>query len=185
MITLSEYNADLSLKLLWVKTNEIKTWAEAWRKCHRADWMLWLHEIGIIKIADQHLRKFACRCIIDTPIGDGRTIYNLVTDERLRDGVETALHFANGWETQEELTKAYNASFDVLLELKKANKKVDNIVFAAMATTCENALAAAKDALFFSKTESMIDYPEWETNAFHATLLRDIVGNPFPPEVAS
>ena len=56
--------------------------------------------------ASKVLRLFACWCIRNTKLADGRTVWDLLTDERSRKAVETAERFANGNATKAELAAA-------------------------------------------------------------------------------
>lgn len=84
--------------------------ATAWDNCQRADWMIWLHNKKIIQISDRDLRLFACDCVRHTPIGGGRTAWDLLTDERSRNAVEVAERYANGEATDDELIAAEKAA---------------------------------------------------------------------------
>jgi len=55
-------------------------------------------------------RLFACWCIRDTPLFDGGTVWNLLTDERSRNAVEIVERFVNGNATKEELAAARDAA---------------------------------------------------------------------------
>ena len=59
---------------------------------------------------EAHLRLFACHCVRKTPIGDGRTVWDLLTDERSRKAVEVSERFARGEATREELRDARTAA---------------------------------------------------------------------------
>ena len=59
-----------------------------------------------------HLRPFACFCVRNTPVGDGRTVWDLLTDESIRKAVEVAERYAKGEATREELTAADDAATD-------------------------------------------------------------------------
>lgn len=52
-------------------------------------------------------RVFACRCVRETPIGRGHTVWELLVDERLRHGVVVAEEHARGEATDEDLLVAY------------------------------------------------------------------------------
>jgi hypothetical protein len=94
------------------------TWAagyddlpSAWAACERGDWMLWLLATG--RLADDRtLRRLACRMVRETPVydadghPDGRTVWDLLTDERSRVAVETAERWCDGRATDEELRAA-------------------------------------------------------------------------------
>ena len=62
---------------------------------------------------DAVLRKLACRFIRETPLSDGRKVWDLLTDERSRKAVEVAEAYADGKATDGELQAAYAAADDV------------------------------------------------------------------------
>ena len=55
---------------------------------------------------DRTLRLFACKCVRDTPLSNGRKVWDLLTDSRSRNAVEVAERFANGQATEDELKAA-------------------------------------------------------------------------------
>jgi hypothetical protein len=88
----------------------------AWAACERGDWMLWLLATG--RLADDRtLRRLACRMVRETPLygadgqPDGRTVWDLLTDERSRVAVETAERWCDGRATDEELRAAWAAAW--------------------------------------------------------------------------
>jgi hypothetical protein len=99
------------------------TWAadyddlpSAWAACERGDWMLWLLTTGGLA-DDRTLRRLACRMVRETPLygadgqPDGRTVWDLLTDERSRVAVETAERWCDGRATDEELRAAWAAAW--------------------------------------------------------------------------
>jgi len=150
----------------WINANGITTLADAWYKCHRSDWMLWLHYKEIITIDDRTLRLFACRCVRETPIGDGRTVWDLLTDERSRNAVEVAERYANGEATHNELAAAMAAAMDAALA---------SATVAAWAVAWNGAWDAAWYAAMYAALASATD----AALVFQADLLREMVGNPF------
>ena len=90
--------------LTWMHTQA--SFREAWDTCQRSDWMLWaLRKIEFKD--DRKMRLFACQCIRRTPLVDGRTVWDLLTDGRSRNAIEVAEKFARGEATAEELAAAY------------------------------------------------------------------------------
>ena len=90
-------------------------WAEgksariAWETCQRADWMLWaLSRIGYDD--KKTLRLYACACVRHTPLANGRTVWDLLPDERGRTAVDIAERFAVGNASVEELGAAWAAA---------------------------------------------------------------------------
>jgi len=91
----------------WAKT--VPSLKDAWTACPRADWMFWaLREIGFAD--DRKYRLYACACVRGTPLADGRTLWDLLTDERSRTAVEVAERFAKGEATEAERQTARDAA---------------------------------------------------------------------------
>jgi hypothetical protein len=59
---------------------------------------------------DKQARLFACRCVRETPIGDGRKVWDLLTDDRSKKSVEVAEQFSIGNASDEELDAAWDAA---------------------------------------------------------------------------
>jgi hypothetical protein len=92
----------------WAK--DYKTPAAAWAACENPEWMLWvLNSCDLIN--DRNNRLFACGCVRNTPLADGRKVWDLLTDERSRTAVEVAERFADGNATEEELDAARTAAW--------------------------------------------------------------------------
>src|SRR5208337_2700047 len=76
-------------------TAQVADLREAWSKCQRSDWMFWaLRQIGIRD--ERKCRLYACGCARNTPLADGRTLWDLLTDQRSRTAIEVAERFAEG-----------------------------------------------------------------------------------------
>jgi len=128
---------------------EGKNWAgrvenleTVWNTCQRASWMLWaLDRIGFED--DRKLRLYACACVRKTPLADGRTTWDLLTDERSRKAIEVAELYAEGKATEEELVIAWYAADD-------AAHYSCNTAYAAKATADINAARAAYDATYYT-----------------------------------
>ena len=72
------------------------------------EWLLWTAtRPGVFP--DSVLRKLACRFVRETPLADGRKVWDLLTDERSRRVVEVAERYADGKATAQELAAAYAA----------------------------------------------------------------------------
>lgn len=93
----------------WLAKNNITDLADAWDRCPRADWMLWLDK-ALDLLSDRERRLIACRCVRETPLGDGRKVWDLLTDDRSRHVVEVAERYAVGKATDEQLAAAYAAA---------------------------------------------------------------------------
>jgi hypothetical protein len=124
----------------WLKT--VKTLREAWETCPRSNWMLYqLRGRGIV--GDNEYRTFACVCVRGTPIGDGRTVWDLLTDERSRKGVETMERYIKGEATKEELVAADAAAAD-------AATAAADYDYAAYAAYADSASASASASAAYS-----------------------------------
>lgn len=94
----------------WLKTVRPKSLHEAWNMCERSDWMLWaLCRIGFKD--DRKYRLYACACVRGTPLADGRTLWDLLTDQRSRHAVEVAERYAEGKASEEERCEARKAAY--------------------------------------------------------------------------
>ena len=91
--------------LAWLGDRDLAT---AWEECESPGWMLWLCYHG--GISDATMRMLACRFVRETPMGDGRMVWDLLTDERSRTAVEVAERYARGEATAEELRSAWAAA---------------------------------------------------------------------------
>lgn len=86
---------------------------EAWEECPDAYFMTWyLERIGYDDV--ETWTRIACRCIRETKLEDGRTAWDLLTDERGRNVVETAERYIEGKATLEELRAATSAAGDAV-----------------------------------------------------------------------
>jgi hypothetical protein len=89
---------------------DAKEWARdyptlqaAWDACRRPDWMGWaLNKLEYSD--DKKLRAFACWCVRNTPLVDGRKVWDLLTDGRSRRAVEVAEAFTRDEATAEGLS---------------------------------------------------------------------------------
>ena len=64
-------------------------------------------------LPDRAKRLFAVRCVRETPIGDGRTVADLLTDPRSLAALEVVEHHALGQATDGELAAARDAAWGV------------------------------------------------------------------------
>lgn len=112
------------------------------------DWLIWTAtRPGVF--SDSILRKLACRVIRETPLADGRKVWDLLTDERSRKAVEVAELYANGKATAQELEAARVAAYDAGVRAS-AYAARDAAAFAAAyaadAAAHDAVYAAARDA---------------------------------------
>jgi hypothetical protein len=162
--------------------DEVVEWAngyesleQAWNECKRSDWMLWLdREMDLF--TDKERRLMACQFVRKTPIGDGKTVWDLLTDERSRNAVIVAERFANGEATEEELATARDAAMDAARAAASA----------AWADVRDAASAAARDAASAAASAARADASQTARaaarTAYYWAAQSDIIrsyGNPF------
>lgn len=103
----------------WIADEKIVTPSEAWLKCRNPGWLLWaINAMGLRD--DRKHRLFTSWCARNTPLADGRTTWDLLTDQRSRAAVEVAERFAVGSATRDELAaagKAANAAWKAAASL--------------------------------------------------------------------
>jgi len=114
----------------------------------KRDWLIWTAtRPGVFP--DSSLRKLACRFVRETPLHDGRKVWDLLVDERSRKAVEVAESYADGKATYEELEAACAAAYAVRTAYAtdyfaaRAARAA-----AAYAGTCDAACAAAYVAAY-------------------------------------
>lgn len=91
----------------WAKGK--KNLREVWDTCERADWMIWaLRRIGFKD--DRKYRLYACAYVRGTPLANGRTLWDLLIDERSRKAIEVAERYAEGKASEEERQNAAAAA---------------------------------------------------------------------------
>ena len=101
----------------WASHHE--TMHSVWEHCPRSDWMLWILEQINCPLSNKTARLFACWCVRETPLADGRKVWNLLTDPRSRTAVEVADRYAAGQATLEELDAACDAACDAAWDAAK------------------------------------------------------------------
>jgi hypothetical protein len=93
---------------------------------------------------DAVLRKLACRFIRETPLSDGRKVWDLLPDKRSRNAVEVAEAYADGKATDGELQAARSAAYDAAtVAADAAADAAEDAAFAAAFAAAYAAAAAA------------------------------------------
>jgi hypothetical protein len=111
----------------------------------KLDWLIWtVTRPGVFP--DSVLRKLACRFVRETPLSDGRKVWDLLTDERSRKAVEVAEAYADGKATYEELDAARDAAYAAYAAARTAAYAAARDAAYTAARTA--AYAAARDAAY-------------------------------------
>ena len=166
--------------------------ADAWDKL-KPEWLLWVATSEGV-LTDNQLRLLSCACIRKTPIGNGKTVWDLLTDERSRNAVEVSERFTNGEATIGELAAARAAAQDATWTSSYAAARTAECAAARAATwtasyaaawtaECAAARAAAcaaarADACAAARADAR-DAARDAARDFQAKLLRETVPNPF------
>jgi hypothetical protein len=110
-------------------------------------WLLWTAtKPGVFP--DSVLRNLACRFVRETPLADGRKIWDLLTDERSRRAVEVAELYANGKATDGELQAAYAAADAAYAANSAAREAAYTAAHAAAHAAARDAAYGATDAAY-------------------------------------
>jgi hypothetical protein len=123
------------------------------------------------KASERKLRLFGCACC--------RRIWHLLIDERSRKAVEASERYADGQADKHELDKAYEAGFEAASSVPVENPEEPAAAAAAAAffSTC-----GINDANFWQLFRWAADASREPTaRSCQATLLHDLLGNPFRP----
>jgi hypothetical protein len=127
--------------------------------------MLWLlTEIG--HQDDKTYRLYACWCVRNTPLADGRKVWDLLTDKRSRNAVEVSERYAVGEATKEEMDAAWAAAWDADGDAAWAAAGA-----AARDAAWDAAWAAARDAAGDAAWAAAGD----AARAFQADHLREVI----------
>lgn len=119
-----------------------RTPEQAWHECEMGEWLVWwLNRAGL---DDSTIRLLACDMVRYTPLADGRTTWDLLTDERSRHAVEVAERYAMGEATDQELRAAWDVAWDAVRAAAWAAAR-DAARDAAWAAAGDAARAAAWD----------------------------------------
>lgn len=143
---------------------------QAWNECKRSDWMLWLdYKMGLFN--DQQLELMACRFVRETPIGEGKTVWDLLTDKRSRNAVIVAERFANSEATEEELDVAWASARSAAWAATRAAAR-----FARDAA--RDAARASWDAAWYAAIDAASEAAWYAASDAQCDIIRSY-GNPF------
>jgi hypothetical protein len=96
--------------------------------------VLWMADAG------RELRRFACWCVRNTPLHDGRVVWDLLTDERSRAAVEVAERYADGLATDDELLSAVESAW---VAVESAGVAAESAAWCSLASPSVAAVLAA------------------------------------------
>ena len=147
------------------------------------EWLLWTAtRPGVFP--DSVLRKLACRFVRETPLADGRKVWDLLTDERSRRVVEVAERYADGKATAQELAAAdaaaaRAAAYDAARAAADdaARDAARNAAYDAVRDAAFAAFAAAYDAAEAAEAAYAV------AKAAQVQMIAEL-GNPFKKERA-
>ena len=120
-------------------SNDMSVVWEALLQQGRHEWLVWAATRSGV-FPDSTLRKLECRFVRETPLADGRKVWDLLVDERSRRAVEVAEAYAAGNATDDDLDAARSAA--------DAAHAAADAAYAAAAydAACNAACNAADDA---------------------------------------
>jgi hypothetical protein len=138
----------------WVKDNKIKSLWEAIEKCNRSDWQEWLLYKTVPHADEYPLRNYGIRCIYETPLHDGRKVFDLLTDDRSINAVIVSEYFANGTATDEDLSAASAAAWSAA---SAASAAAWAAASAAAESAVESAASAARSAAWAAQSKIFVE----------------------------
>jgi hypothetical protein len=168
----------------WLIDNNIQTVAEAYDKCERSDWLIWL--LVEVKGIDKKQRiELGCKII--------RTIWHLLTDDRSKTAIKVAERWCRGEANDEELREAaYAHAAYAYAAAHAADAAAAAYAYAAYADAAYAAayaadVAYAADAAAYAYAAAYADYAAYaaayaakkEQHAKQCKIVRDMYPNPF------
>ena len=135
--------------------------AAVWDNCPRVDWLLWMAEKTGCTPDDKTLRLFAVWCVRDTPLADGRKVFDLLTDDRSKNALVVAEKYATGNATDQELAAAEVAAGDAANAAGVAARVAARDAAGAAAWAAAGDAARAHQAAHF---RTLIENPFKEAN---------------------
>lgn len=144
------------------------------------EWLIWTAtRPGVFP--DTVLRKLACRFVRETPLSDGRKVWDLLTDERSRKAVEVAELYADGKATKEDLEAARAAAADAAAYTAACAAAHAAAYDAVHAAACAAAYTAAYDAVYaavYAADAAAYDAARDAAKAAQMQMIAEM-GNPF------
>jgi hypothetical protein len=126
----------------WCKENNITTLQEAWDKCERGDWLLWIYvKLYPNNIQELTLAKGHC----------ANTVRHLMRDGRSIKAVDTAIAFGEG---RADIGELRAASADAADAAAVYAASADDAAYAAATDAAYAAYAAAADAAYAAAADA-------------------------------
>jgi len=151
------------------------------------EWLLWtVTRLGVFP--ESILRKLACRFVRETPLSDGRMVWDLLTDERSRQAVEVAEAYVDGKATESELSAAAAeaswASYDAAhAAASYAATAAYSAAAYAAARAAYYAARAADAAYYAARAADVAAYAARAAKSAQINMIAEL-GNPFQEELA-
>ncbi len=161
---------------------------DAMIKQDKHDWLIWTAtRPGVF--SDSTLRKLACRFVRETPLADGRKVWDLLTDERSRRAVEVAERYADGKATAQELAAAraaaYAAAYDAVCNAARAARVAAYAAADDAAAARDTAYAAVRDAAYAAaRAAAYAAADDAVAKAAQVQMIAEL-GNPFKEELGN
>lgn len=123
--------------LYWLERNGYTSLDKAWQACERPDWLLWAltYRNDGYALTKKQLIAIGVRMIRETPLNDGRTFFDLLTDQRSIDAVTIAEQYIVGDATE---SKRRGAIFEACKPFGKAAYAAYYAAIGAPLTVYEN-----------------------------------------------
>ena len=150
---------------------------QIWGACKRPDWMLWYLERNVYK-NDPRFRLAACAFVRRTPIGGGKFVLDLLSDDRSRRAVEVSELHAAGLATDADLNFAYAAAYaaaDAARAYYAADAAAYAAAYAADAADAANAAHGAADAAARAAARAAADAAAY---AAQCNIIREFFPEP-------
>jgi hypothetical protein len=157
------------------------------------DWFIWTAtRPGVF--SESILRKLACRFVRETPLSDGRMVWDLLTDDRSKKAVEVSERYADGKATKVELADARSAAraaayaaWAAIAAARAAAYAADAAYYAAARSSAYATYAAgcaadaAARAALAARTADAAAAAAWAVDAAYDAQVQMIaaLGNPF------
>ena len=139
---------------LSVSNNMAVVW-DAMIEQRKIEWLCWTAgRDGVL--TEKQLRLLACQFVRETPLADGRKVWDLLTDERSRNAVIIAERFANGEATSDELAATWAAAWNATRAAAR------NAARAAARAAARNATWAAARAAAWAAARAAARAAAWD-----------------------